>query len=189
MRPVGQFVGRSGLTPNTVTMIGLGVQAVVAWLILSGRLVVAGLVLIVSALLDTVDGAVAKARGMITKFGALLDSTTDRLADALVFVPLAWLYLTADAGDLADLEWVGALAMATLVLSFLVSYTKARAESLGYECNVGLIERAERLILVMVGLVITPLLPAMLIVLTLASFVTFVQRLSHVYKQARSAVG
>lgn len=186
MRPVGSLIGRSGISPNTVTLVGLGVQAVSAALILQDRLVGAGFVLIGSALLDTVDGAVAKARGMTSKFGALLDSTTDRLADALVFLPVAWLYLTAEVYE--GEEWVGALAMTAMVFSFCVSYVKARAEGLGFECNVGLIERAERLILMILGLVFTALLPLMLGVLAVASLWTFLQRLWHVRKQASRAV-
>lgn len=184
-RPVGGFIGRSGITPNQITIFGVLVQAVVSYLIVIDRLGVAGVVLIVAALLDTVDGAVAKARGFTSKFGALLDSTMDRLSDALVFLPIAWLYLADPTSERADMEWVAALALTTLVLSFLVSYTKARAEGLGFECNVGLIERAERLIVMIVALVFSALLPAALALLALASLATFVQRIVHVHKQSR----
>lgn len=184
-RPVGGFIGRSGITPNQITIFGVLVQAVVSYLIVTDRLGVAGVVLIVAALLDTVDGAVAKARGFTSKFGALLDSTMDRLSDALVFLPIAWLYLADPTSERADMEWVAALALTTLVLSFLVSYTKARAEGLGFECNVGLIERAERLIVMIVALVFSALLPAALALLALASLATFVQRIVHVHKQSR----
>jgi CDP-diacylglycerol--glycerol-3-phosphate 3-phosphatidyltransferase len=185
MRPVGGFIGRSGITPNQVTIFGVLVQGVASYLIVIDRLATAGFVLIVAALLDTVDGAVAKARGLTSKFGALLDSTMDRLSDALVFLPIAWLYLAAPTSERADMEWVAALALTTLVLSFLVSYTKARAEGLGFECNVGLIERAERLIVMIVALVFNALLPAALALLALASLATFVQRMVHVHKQSR----
>jgi len=184
MKPVGGFIGRSGVTPNQITLLGVVVQAVVSYLIVRDRLTEAGFVLIAAALLDTVDGAVAKARGLTSKFGAFLDSTMDRLSDALVFLPIAWLYLAEPAADRADQEWVAAVAFAALVLSFLVSYAKARAEGLGFDCNVGLIERAERLIIMIVALVFNDLLPAALVVLALASLVTLVQRMVHVHKQA-----
>jgi CDP-diacylglycerol---glycerol-3-phosphate 3-phosphatidyltransferase len=184
MKPVGGFIGRSGVTPNQVTILGVGVQGVVSYLIVIDRLVAAGFVLIAAALLDTVDGAIAKARGLVTKFGAFLDSTLDRLSDALVFLPIAWLYLADPTPERADQQWVAALALVTLVLSILVSYAKARAEGLGFDCNVGLIERAERLIIMIVALVFNALLPAALVVLALASLVTLVQRIAHVYKQA-----
>ena len=184
MRPVGGFIGRSGVTPNQITLLGVVVQAFVSYLIVMDRLTEAGFVLIAAALLDTVDGAVAKARGLTTKFGAFLDSTMDRLSDALVFLPIAWLYLAEPSSERADQEWVAAVALVALVLSFLVSYAKARAEGLGFDCNVGLIERAERLIIMIVALVFNDLLPAALVVLALASLVTLVQRMVHVHKQA-----
>jgi CDP-diacylglycerol--glycerol-3-phosphate 3-phosphatidyltransferase len=184
MKPVGGFIGRSGVTPNQITLLGVVVQAVVSYLIVSDRLAEAGFVLIAAALLDTVDGAVAKARGLTTKFGAFLDSTMDRLSDALVFLPIAWLYLAEPTAARADQQWVAALALVTLVLSFLVSYARARAEGLGFDCNVGLIERAERLIIMILALVFNDLLPAGLALLALASLITLVQRMVHVHKQA-----
>lgn len=184
MKPVGGFVGRSGITPNQVTVLGVVVQGVVSYLIVVDRLVAAGFVLIAAALLDTVDGAVAKARGLVTKFGAFWDSTLDRLSDALVFLPIAWLYLADPTPERADQQWVAALALATLVLSFLVSYAKARAEGLGFDCNVGLIERAERLIIMILALVFNALLPVALVILALTSLITLVQRIMHVHKQA-----
>ena len=188
MTPVGSALGRSGLTPNMVTYLGVAVQAVVTYFILIDRLLIAGLVAIVAGLLDTVDGAVARARGLATKFGAFMDSTTDRLADALVFGPIAWLYLASPTAAANDQQWVGALALTVLVLSFLVSYVKARAEGLGFECNVGLIERAERLIIVIIGLVFSSVLPLALGLLALASLVTLLQRILHVRRQANRVV-
>jgi CDP-diacylglycerol---glycerol-3-phosphate 3-phosphatidyltransferase len=184
MKPVGGFIGRSGVTPNQITLLGVVVQAVVSYLIVADRLAEAGFVLIAAALLDTVDGAVAKARGLTSKFGAFLDSTMDRLSDALVFLPIAWLYLAEPTAARADQQWVAALALVTLVLSFLVSYARARAEGLGFDCNVGLIERAERLIIMILALVFNDLLPAGLALLALASLITLVQRMVHVHKLA-----
>lgn len=179
--PVGASIGKSGINPNTITVIGIVIQAGTAALIVDGRLAAAGFVAIVAGLADLADGAVAKARGLQTKFGALLDSTSDRLSDALIFGALAWLYSGTD-GE----RWVGALALATLVASFLVSYIKARAEGLGYECNVGIIERAERMILIITGLILD-LVAVMLPVLFVLSVVTLIQRLIHVRGRARGA--
>jgi CDP-diacylglycerol---glycerol-3-phosphate 3-phosphatidyltransferase len=184
MRPVGGFVGRTGITPNQITLLGVAVQGVASYLIVVNRLVGAGFVLIAAALLDTIDGAVAKARGLTSSFGAFLDSTMDRLSDALVFLPIAWLYLAEPTAEQADQQWVAAVALVTLVLSFLVSYAKARAEGLGFDCNVGLIERAERLIIMIVALVFSALLPPALVVLAIASLVTLGQRIAHVRRQA-----
>lgn len=186
MRPVGSRLGSLGLSANAITLLNVLVQAGVAYLIIEGRLLAAGLVAIVSALGDTLDGAVAKARGTSSPFGALLDSTTDRLSDALFFIPVAWLYGVSPGAEQADQAWVAALALVALVASFLVSYVKARAEGLGFECNVGIAERAERLILMIVGLVFTFMLPTVLAVLALLSVITVFQRIFHVRGQIKS---
>ena len=187
MRPTGRTLARWGLGANAITLLGVLITAVTAYLIIEGRLLAAGLVAIAAALADTVDGAVAKAAGTTSKFGALLDSTSDRLSDALFFIPVAWLYGVSPDAAQADDQWVAALALTTLVLSFLVSYVKARAEGLGYDCNVGLVERAERLILMIIALVFNDILPIVLGVLAVLSLATVVQRLVHVRRQARIA--
>jgi CDP-diacylglycerol--glycerol-3-phosphate 3-phosphatidyltransferase len=187
MRPVGRALARTPLSPNAVTLLGVGIQAGVAVLILQGRLPAAGLLLIVAAFFDTFDGALAKAKGQVSKFGAFLDSTTDRLADALCFGPIAWLYGVDPDIPAHDEPWVAAVALVALVASFMVSYVKARAESLGFDCKVGLVERAERLIVVMFALVFSSILPALMVVLAIASVITVVQRIAHVHKQASRA--
>ena len=185
MRPVGRGLAAAGIGPNAITVVGVAVQVAVAWAIVAGRLVLAGVLAIVAALADTVDGAVAKARGSTGKLGALFDSTADRLSDALFFVAIAWLY--AASPDRRDQRWVAALALTALVASFLVSYVKARAEGLGFECNVGIAERAERLILMILGLLFADVLPFVLGVLATLAGVTVVQRFLHVRAQARGA--
>ena len=186
MAPVGRFIGRSHISPNAVTVLGLLVQVGAAWLILDGAVRAAGLVTLAAAVFDVLDGAVAKARGLASKFGAFLDSTTDRLADALYFIPIAWLYGVDGTVPGRDEAWVAALALATLVLSFLVSYVKARAEGLGFDCKVGIAERAERSLIVVAGLVFD-VIPIALAVLCVASLVTVVQRIVYVRRQAISA--
>lgn len=184
--PIGRFVGRSRISPNAVTVLGLLIQVGAAVLILDGAIVAAGLVGLVAAIFDVLDGAVAKARGLASKFGAFLDSTTDRLADALYFLPIAWLYAVDPDIAARDEPWVAILAVATMVLSFMVSYVKARAEGLGFECNVGIAERAERVIIVVAGLILD-LIPISLAILCAASFVTVIQRIVQVRKQAIGA--
>ncbi len=131
------------------------------------------------AMLDMVDGAMARASGRSTPFGAVLDATCDRLADGAVFGALV-LHLARDE------PWLALVALVCLVLGVVVSYVKARAEGLGFDCNTGIMERAERLILVIVGLVFNDFLPLILGILAVLSLVTVVQRLVYVRAQARS---
>ena len=183
LAPIGRGLARAGVTPNSVTILGVIVQAVGGWLILQDRLVAAGLVTIAAAVLDTFDGAVAKAGGRTTPFGALLDSTVDRVSDALFFIPVAWLYGFGTDGR--DEPWVAAVALGGLVASFLVSYVRARAEGLGFDCRGGIAGRAERSILMIVGLVFDLLSPVVAILAGLST-VTVLQRLAHVRAQARA---
>ena len=188
MRPVGSSLARVGVTPDAVTYTGLLIQIGVAALIVQGRLLLAGLVAIVAGLSDVIDGAVAKARERPSTFGAFLDSTTDRLSDALYLGPIVWLYGVDPDIATHDEPWVAAAALAALVFGFLVSYAKARAQSLGYDCNVGIMERAERLILIIAALVLDLVPPAM-VVLAALSLVTFLQRMVHVRLQASAREG
>jgi CDP-diacylglycerol--glycerol-3-phosphate 3-phosphatidyltransferase len=183
VRPVGVLVARLGVTPDAVTYAGLLIQAGAAALIVQGRILAAGLVAILAALSDVLDGAVAKATARTSRFGAFLDSTTDRISDALLLVPIAWLYGVDPDLAVHDEPWVAAVTLAALVFGFLVSYSKARAESLGYDCNVGIMERAERLILIVAALIFD-LIPAAMVLLAFLSLVTFLQRMAHVRVQA-----
>ena len=187
MSPFGGALARTPLTPDQVTVFGVLLQGVSAWYITQGRLFVAALIAVVAALADAFDGALARAKGTARPFGALLDSTTDRLADALYFLPVAWLYgVSPDEGH--DSELVALLALVALVSSFLVSYVKARAEGLGFDCNVGIAERAERLIVIILALAFD-VLPWGVGIIAVASIITFFQRLFYVRAQTRTASG
>jgi CDP-diacylglycerol--glycerol-3-phosphate 3-phosphatidyltransferase len=186
MRPIGSGLAGMGFTPNWITLAGVALHGVMAWLILDGRLLLAGLLAILAAFFDSFDGAVAKARGTTSKFGALLDSTTDRLSDALYLLPLAWLYgVSPNTAEHAH-RWVAAVALIALVSGFLVSYVKARAESLGFSCDVGIAERAERLIVIIASMILD-IVPIGVSVLAVASTITFFQRIYHVHGQAEPA--
>ena len=187
-RPIGRAVASVGVSADAITVAGVLVQGVAAYLIVDGRLLAAGFVAIAAGVADVLDGAVAKARGQASRFGALLDSTTDRLSDALFFAPVAWLYGVDPDLAAHDEPWVAAASLAALVFTFLVSYVKARAESLGFECNVGFAERFERLVLMVAGLVFG-IVPAMVVALLAVSTFTFVQRMVHVARQARPSAG
>lgn len=185
MRPVGRGLAATPLSPDAVTYIGVGLQGVVAVLIVQGRLLAAGLLAILAGLADALDGALAKAKGRTSKWGAFLDSSTDRLADALYFVPIAWLYgVSPDVSERYS-EATALLALIALVGSFLVSYAKARAEALGFDCNVGIAERAERLIVIILSLIFDVVFWGVAL-LAAATTVTFLQRVWHVRQRSRS---
>ena len=184
MRPVGRALAVTRISPNAITVLGLFIHVAVAALIVDGRFVTAGLVLIGAALFDTFDGAVAKARGLVSDFGAFLDSTIDRIADAIILLAIAWRFGAIAGAEREDLRWVAGAALVALVAGFLVSYVRARAESLGFDCKVGIAERAERVILLIIGLVITVTLPIAVALLALLATITVFQRIWHVRTQA-----
>lgn len=191
--PVGRALDAAGISANFLTVLGFLVVAGACVFVARGRLFLGGWVLLGGAVFDLLDGAVAKAAGSPTKAGAFLDSTLDRLSDGLVSAAVAWQFVSPlFPGAPVALLAAGApqrgfaLALASLILGFLISYIRARAESLGFECAVGIVERSERVIIVAVGLLFGVLVPALAVLVAL-SFVTVVQRFVHVWKQARGA--
>ena len=184
--PVVRGLARAGVTPDAVTLTGtLGAVASAVFLIGNGELFWGAFAVTVFVLLDMLDGALARARGGGSVFGAVLDSTGDRAADAAVFGALVWWYSGAGDDRLLVL-----LALLCLVLGVLTSYVKARAEGVGIPCDVGIVERTERLILVLVGTGFTGLgipyaLHVALWVLLVGSAVTVAQRFAAVRSGSR----
>ncbi|GAA0274068.1 phosphatidylinositol phosphate synthase [Cryptosporangium japonicum] len=144
--PIGTALVRTGLTPDAMTLIGTtGVVLSSIFLVVPGHVLAGGLAITFFALTDMLDGAMARARGWSSRWGAFLDSTCDRLADASIFAAAAyWLFRE-------DRDSAGVAALLCLITGVLVSYAKARAEGLGLTANVGIAERTERLVLVGVG--------------------------------------
>ncbi|MPQ99197.1 CDP-alcohol phosphatidyltransferase family protein [Modestobacter sp. I12A-02628] len=184
--PLVAVLARAGVTPDAITITGtVGAVASAAFLIGTGHLFWGAFAVTVFVLLDMLDGALARARGGGSVFGAVLDSTGDRAADAAIFAALAWWY--SGAGDNRVLVL---LALLCLVLGILTSYVKARAEGVGIRCDVGIVERTERLILVLVGTGFTGLgipyaVDVALWVLLAGSLVTVGQRFVAVYQGAK----
>jgi CDP-diacylglycerol---glycerol-3-phosphate 3-phosphatidyltransferase len=177
LNPVGQLLARTPVTPNALTIIGtIGMSAGALSLFPTGHLLAGVLVCTGFVLTDMLDGTLARIKGTTGNFGAFLDSTMDRIADAAVFAGLAaWFVLGGHAKVLAG------VALYCLVAGALVSYAKARAESLGLKCDVGFAERTERLLIALVsaglaGLGVPYVLPIGLWVLAVASTITFFQR-------------
>ncbi|MDL4821394.1 phosphatidylinositol phosphate synthase [Actinomadura opuntiae] len=187
LTPIGRTVARTGVSPNAITVIGTaGVAAGALVLFPRGEFFWGTLVITAFVLFDMLDGAVARVTGKISKFGAFLDSTLDRVADAAIFSGLM-------IGLYRDGQHVLAgVALFCLVAGVVVSYAKARAEGLGYTCNVGIAERSERLLIALVaagldGLGVPYVLAIALWVLAVLSTVTVGQRFATVYAQAKAA--
>jgi len=168
--PVGRMLFRVRMRPNHLTVIGLVVSLFAAGAFIAGHLRSAGLLLIAAGLCDLLDGSLARASGQVTAFGAFLDSVIDRYSDLVVLLGIVVLLARTPNAR-------GALvAMAGVVGSVMVSYTKARAESIGVECHVGMMERPERLLCLIAGALFDLLEPA-LWVLAVLSNVTALQRI------------
>jgi CDP-diacylglycerol--glycerol-3-phosphate 3-phosphatidyltransferase len=188
--PLGARLARAGMSADAVTMIGTtGAVAGALVCFPRGWLLAGTLIVWFFVMFDMLDGAVARARGAASRWGAFLDSTLDRVADAAVFGSLAWWF--ARGGDSPGLLAAGLLC---LVLGTLTSYIKARAEGLGMTCNVGFAERSERLIIVLVGTGLDGFgvpyaLAGALWLLVAATLVTVGQRLVEVRRQAIADLG
>lgn len=181
--PMGRALTRAGVSPDAVTIAGTaGVVAASLGFAARGHIFIATIIITLCALVDVLDGAMARARGYGTRFGALLDSSMDRVADGAIFGSLAWWLATTGHRTTA------AVALVCLAGSLTVSYVKARAEGLGFSCNVGIAERMERLILLGVGGLLSGLgvdwgLTAVLWLLAVLTVVTIGQRLLYVRGQ------
>ena len=138
--PMGEAVAKTGVSPNVLTLAGLLLSMAAAGAFAYGNLVYALILLALASLSDVLDGAVAKARGKVTGFGGYLDSLTDRYADTFILIGIA-MYLNQ--------HYI--LIMVVIVGSILVSYSRARAEMIINKCDVGLAERSERLIVIMLA--------------------------------------
>jgi CDP-diacylglycerol--glycerol-3-phosphate 3-phosphatidyltransferase len=176
--PIVRILSKSGITPNTLTLINLALNIVAAYVIATGHFLLGGVLVLVSGLFDLLDGALARFTKQTTKFGAILDSTVDRISEAAILFGLLIWY----SGRGGRLEI--ALIFAVLIGSFLVSYIRARAEGLGWQCQVGLFTRAERVIVLAIGLLVNQIFIA-LCVLVVFVFVTVGQRLVYLWKQGK----
>jgi len=186
--PLGARLARAGVTPDAITIVGT-VGAVASALIFfthgawfTGTMLIWGFVM-----LDLVDGAVARAGGRASKFGAVLDSSCDRIADAAVFGSIAWFFA------MHDQRWMVLAALFCLVLGSLTSYIRARADGDGLSATVGIAERADRLIIVLVGTGLSgahlrvPYVQAVALwLLVAASTITVYQRFATVYRQSKA---
>jgi CDP-diacylglycerol--glycerol-3-phosphate 3-phosphatidyltransferase len=178
LAPVGSNLRRAGVTADGVTLLGLLMAVAASLAIANGALRGGVLLLALTGLPDALDGAVAKASGTAGPRGAFFDSVADRVSDALLLGGVAW-YLAGDQGGHAAL-----LPMAVLGASSVVSYQRARAESLGFQARGGLMERAERTIALGFGLLFDSLLVPVLWLMLVLTLATAAQRFAKVWRQA-----
>lgn len=178
LRPVVAGLVKVGATANGLTLAGIAIVVAGSGLIAVGERQTGAVVVALGAVLDALDGGVARARGEQSKYGAFLDSVTDRIADMAVFGAVAW--LMRDDGVLF------AVTLVALGAAQVTSYMRAKAESLGWNATVGVIERAERLAILLIGVCFGALLPAALWILAVGGLVTVAQRMHCVRRQASS---
>jgi CDP-diacylglycerol---glycerol-3-phosphate 3-phosphatidyltransferase len=182
---------RTRITPNALTATGVTLCIAAAVLVLfEGRdkllfYWLAAVVFVLGSLLDILDGALARAGGKTTPFGAFIDSTTDRVSEGFMLTAIAWILARTNHPAFV------AVAVAAVAGSFLVSYTRARAEALGLRGDVGIGSRAERVVVITAGLVLAPwgVLPWAIVLLACTAWITVGQRVLHVRKQLLSNGG
>jgi len=175
--PVVRILSKIGVTPNALTFINLALNIIAAYVIAAGYFLLGGVFVLVAGLFDLLDGALARFNKQTTRFGAILDSVVDRISEAAILCGLLIWYMPQEG---AGLEIV--LIFVVLIGSFLISYIRARAEGLGWQCQVGLFTRAERVIVLAIGLLANQIFIA-LCVLVVFVFITVVQRLVYLSKQ------
>ena len=181
-QPIVNLLARTPLTPNAVTWLGFCITIAAAALIVTEHLLAAGIVVLVAGLFDMLDGALARVTNRVTRFGGILDSTLDRVSEALLLLGL--LALFARDGEAAESLLVGF----ALLGSLLVSYIRARMEGLGVECKAGLFTRPERVIVMALGLLLSGFdyaLITALAIITFFSYFTAAQRLIYARRQTR----
>lgn len=180
--PVVTLLGALGVPPFLVSIIGLGFSLYGAVVVANGELFLGAVFLLLSGACDVLDGDLARRRNEVSRFGAFIDSTFDRVSEFAYFSGI--LLLTVNrVGGFTD--WQVVVIMTALAGSVLTSYARARAEGLGMECTVGVMERPERIALLLVGLLLGyRILMAVMVVLAVTSVYTFIQRVVHVHRTA-----
>jgi CDP-diacylglycerol---glycerol-3-phosphate 3-phosphatidyltransferase len=180
-------LGRLPVTPNQITVIGTALTFLAAILVATGQLLPGGIVLAFAGTFDILDGALARSSRRAYPYGAFLDSTLDRYSEGAMYIGLAAYFVTA--GGSAQ-KWLVLATAAALAGSFLVSYVRARAQSLGFTCETGVFQRPERVVVTVVGLVLGGYIPqvlyAVVIILAIVTNFTALQRIREVWLQGRA---
>ncbi len=180
--PAARFLGRLGFTPNMLSIIGMLAYVAAALVLASGHPLWSAAILILFSPLDVLDGTLARDSGLVSKFGAFLDATLDRYEEFFVYTGLMY-YLMA---YLQKDPVVAVLVVTALSGSIFVSYARAKAEALGFQCNVGILTRFERIVLFIFAIV-TGWIEPVLVIISILTFITTIQRTYEVVRQSRSA--
>jgi phosphatidylglycerophosphate synthase len=170
------FLKAQGITPNQLTLAGAALSLLTGVIYAKGYIFLGGIFLFVAGAADLLDGLLARTTGKMSTFGAFLDSVTDRYADFFIFAGLATYYIRQ-----GEIFWF-LVSLGIILGSFVVSYSKARAENFIKDCGVGAFGRAERICLLIIASLITPLLKWVLLVLLVGTHVTAIQRVIHTRK-------
>jgi CDP-diacylglycerol--glycerol-3-phosphate 3-phosphatidyltransferase len=181
-RPVISLLAKTGLTPNTVTWIGFIITIAAGVLVITGNLLAAGIVVLVAGFFDMLDGALARTTGKVTRFGAILDSTLDRVCEAIMLLGLL-VFFVRDGNTTESI-----LAGVAIPGSLLVSYVRARMEGLGIECKAGLFTRPERVIVLALGLLLSRFDYALLVALSIIiffSYYTVIERMVYAWRNLK----
>ncbi len=178
VKPVAAVLTRLHLSPDVLTCFGVLMAGATAWVLSQGRFWLGFVLLVATGLGDALDGAVAHATGKASVRGAYFDSVADRLSDALLLLGLGWYYAAGDTPELALLPF------GIYVAASLVSYQRAKAESLGFDAKGGLMERGERFIVLGVGFVFNSILDWVLLLMLVLTIVTALLRFRKVWLQA-----
>ena len=190
--PIALGMGRLGLTPDGLTLIGFGITVVGAALLAAQLWILGGVIVFIGGVFDMFDGTLARATGKVSPLGAFMDSVFDRWGEAIVYLGIAW------GGVLAGSDPVSILAAAALGAAFMVSYTRAKSEGLGFTAGtgmaaVGIMPREIRLVILSLGLIVAgaagnlTILSAALAIIAIGATITVIQRILHVRSQAKSA--
>ena len=182
-QPVVRILAKTRTTPNALTWLGFGLTLGAVALIIYGHLLAAGFMVLVSSFFDMLDGALARGTNQVTRFGAILDSTLDRMSEAGLFLGILVFYALNATPPSTMIILLAGIAM---IASFLVSYVRARAEGAGLDCEVGLLTRTERVVILILGLLLSRIDYVLVIalgIIAILSSVTVGQRLVYVWRQ------
>jgi CDP-diacylglycerol---glycerol-3-phosphate 3-phosphatidyltransferase len=190
--PIALGMGRLGLTPDGLTLIGFGITVVGAALLAAQLWLLGGIVVFVGGVFDMFDGTLARATGKVSNLGAFMDSVFDRWGEAIVYLGIAW------GGVLAGSDAVAILAAAAMGAAFMVSYTRAKSEGLGFTAGtgmaaIGVMPREIRLVILSLGLIVAgatanlTILSGALAIIAVGAIITVIQRILHVRSQAKAA--